>query len=524
MIPYADEALFLQDNVEKQLKITYDGGEITNSELASEDFSLTEKLTANGTLSFGECNASYIEFSVGYGVEPLEGKKLTVTTTPMDGEEFKIGEYIVVSDKPTADRRWRKITAYDALYEVINKDVTEWYDTILPDSETSVTIKDLRDSFFTEVGITQETVTLPNDSVTVTRAADFTQLSGKVVLNAICEANGCCGRIDRDGNFVYQFINSPSEPFYPSLSLFPSLNLFPKYDGSPAEVGENGTYISAKYEDYLITEINAVQIRNDKNDVGVTVGTGLVYIIEGNFLMFGQTALTLTAMANNILGKIGGVYYRPAEIQARGNPCLELGDPIVLHTRFQTIETVILQRKLNGIQSLVDTYTSKGAKDTKKNLNSVQSKLTQADGKINEVKADLITAQKVVAEEIEADRARIGYIEANYVQTSTLVANYATIQSLNAVDAKIDNLSAIAITTQNLSAQTIYGSQISGLTINANQITSGTISADRLDASVIRTEFLNACASSPLQGQLDVGTVRLAHLYVYNGSGYTQIY
>jgi len=465
MIPYADETLFLQDNVEKQLKITYDGGEITNSELASEDFTLTEKLTANGTLSFGECNASYIEFSVGYGVEPLEGKKLTVTTTPMDGEEFKIGEYIVVSDKPTADRRWRKITAYDALYEVINKDVTEWYDTILPDSETSVTIKDLRDSFFTEVGITQETVTLPNDSVTVTRAADFTQLSGKVVLNAICEANGCCGRIDRDGNFVYQFINSPSEPFYPSLSLFPSLNLFPKYDGSPAEVGESGTYISAKYEDYFITEIHAVQIRNDKNDVGVTVGTGLVYIIEGNFLMFGQTALTLTAMANNILEKIGGVYYRPAEIQARGNPCLELGDPIVLHTRFQTIETVILQRKLNGIQSLVDTYASKGAKDTKKNLNSVQSRLTQTDGKINKVEADVIIAKEAV----------IDYIETNYLDAEEIAADYATIQSLNVVDGKIDNLTAIAITTQNLSAQSI----------NANQINAGTISVTYLDVAGI---------------------------------------
>lgn len=475
MIPYADEALFLQDNVEKQLKITYDGGEITNSELASEDFSLTEKLTANGTLSFGECNASYVEFSVGYGVDPLEGKKLTVTTTPMDGEEFKIGEYIVVSDKPTADRRWRKITAYDALYEVINKDVTEWYDTILPDSETSVTIKDLRDSFFTEVGITQKPVTLPNDSVTVTRAADFTQLSGKVVLNAICEANGCCGRIDRDGNFVYQFINSPSEPFYPSLSLFPSLNLFPKYDGSPAEVGENGTYISAKYEDYLITEINAVQIRNDKNDVGVTVGTGLVYIIEGNFLMFGQTTLTLTAMANNILGKIGGVYYRPAEIQARGNPCLELGDPIVLHTRFQTIETVILQRKLNGIQSLVDTYASKGAKDTKKNLNSVQSRLAQTDGKINKVEADVIIAKEAV----------IDYIETNYLDATEISASYATIQSLNTVDGKIDNLTAIAITTSNLSAQSINGTQIVAGTITADRLSAASLAAASLTVNVM---------------------------------------
>jgi hypothetical protein len=470
MIDYSNKDLFLMDSVDKQLNISYDGGEITNSELASEDFTLTEKLTSNGNISLGECNASFIEFSVGYGTEPLEGKKLTVTITPKDGIAFKIGEYTVVSDKPTADRRWRKITAYDALYGILNEDVTDWYDTILPEpaegeEPTSITIKQFRDSFFAMVGITQESTDLPNDSVTITRVADFTQLSGKSVLNAICEINGCCGRINREGVFVYQFIRCPSEPFFPSQILFPSNNLFPKFDGSPAEVGENGHYISANYEDYVTTQIGAIQIRNDKNDVGVTVGSGLAYVIEGNFLTYGQTAEVLTNMANGVISKIGGVYYRPADIKAQGNPCLETGDPIVVHTRYATIETIIFQRKLKGIQSLVDTYVSKGAKDTKKNLNSVQSRLAQTDGKINKVEADVIIAKEAV----------IDYIETNYLDAEEIAADYATIQSLNVVDGKIDNLSAIAITTQNLSAQSI----------NANQITAGTISVTYLDVAGI---------------------------------------
>ena len=466
MIEYADESLFLQDGIGKQLSITYgDGGEITNSELESESFALVEKLTSSGGLVIGECNSSYVEFNVGFGADPLEGEELTVTITPSGGDPFQIGIYTVVSDKPTADRRWRKITAYDALYAVINMDVTSWYDTILPNAETSVTIKQFRDSFFTMVGITQESTTLPNDSVTITRVADFTQLSGKSVLNAICEINGCCGRIDRSGTFVYQFIHCPSEPFYPSQILFPALDLFPKYDGSPTEIGINGKYLSAKYEDYVITEISALQIRNDKNDVGVTVGSGLVYIVEGNFLAYGQTEQTLTAMANNILDKVGGIYFKPSEIQAQGNPCLELGDAIVLHTRYATIETIIFQRKLKGIQALVDTYTSKGAKDTKKDLNSVQSQLAQTEGKINKVEADVIIAKEAV----------IDYIDTNYLDAEEIAADYATIQSLNVVDGKIDNLTAIAITTQNLSAQNI----------NANQINAGTISVTYLDVAGI---------------------------------------
>lgn len=473
MIEYDDEVLFHQDGIGKQLSITYDEeGEITNGDLASEDFCLTEKLTANGTFVLGECNSAYIEFSVGYGTEPLEGKELTVTTTPTGGDAFQIGIYTVVSDKPTADRRWRKITAYDALYAVLNKDVTAWYDTVLPAPEegeepTTITIKDFRDSFFEEFGITQDEVDLPNDAVEISRQADFTQLTGKVVLNAICEINGCFGRIGRDGVFYYTFLHSPSEPLYPAVDLYPMDTLFPKYADSvlPTEVGENGKYISAKYEDYFIEQFTGVQIRNDKNDVGTTVGSGQTYTIEGNFLAYGLAAATLASVASNILNAIEQVYFCPAEIQAQGDPCLEIGDAIVLHTRYATVETYLFQRKLKGIQSLIDTYTTKGTKDQKKNLNSTASKLTQTEGKINKVEADLIVATKAIIDDLEA----------NYATIATLEANYATITSLQTVDGKIDNLTSIAITTQNLSAQNI----------NGNQINAGSISVNYLDVNGI---------------------------------------
>ena len=142
------------------------------------------------------------------------------------------------------------------------------HDTILPTPEegedpTVITIKDFRDSFFEEVGITQEETDLPNDDVEITRTAEFTQLSGKTVLNAICEINGCFGHVDRTGTFVYVFPKSPSEALYPAQTLFPADNLYPKYaGGTPIEIGQNGRYVSAKYEDYFVTPLTAVQIRN----------------------------------------------------------------------------------------------------------------------------------------------------------------------------------------------------------------------------------------------------------------------
>lgn len=499
MIEYADEALFLQDGVGKQLEIAYSGGVITNNELASEDFVLTEKLTSNGSFVLGECNAGVIEFSVGYGTEPLEGEELTVTITPSGGEPFQIGIYTVVSDKPTADRRWRKITAYDAMYRIINADVTAWYETIFPDAETAHTIKEIRDSFFAYMGITQKATTLPNDSVSIKKQMDFKQLTGKTVVNAICEINGCFGRIDRAGTFVYTFLKAPSNPFYPSYTLFPADDLYPKRSGGSTEIGwqrrykyplprllypqnglfpgevlypiayetikVDGTYISAKYEDYFVLQNTGVQIRTDQNDIGITVGSGQTYVIQANFLAYGLDAPTLTGIANNILSQINEVYFCPSDIVGQGNPCLEIGDGVVLKTKFATIETIILQRKLKGIQSLIDTYTSKGAKETKKNLNSTQSQIINANGRINEVKADVITAQRAV----------IDFIETNYLDAEEIAADYATITSLNTVDGKIDNLTAIAITTQNLSAQSI----------NASQINAGTISVTYLDVAGI---------------------------------------
>ena len=549
MIQYANKELFMMDSVDKQLNISYEGGEITNSELAKEDFALTEKLTSKGTLILGDCNASYIEFSVGYGTDALEGKKLTVTITPKDAEAFKIGEYKVVSDKPTADRRWRKITAYDAMYDILNEDVTEWFDTILPAPEegedpTSVTLKQFRDSFFEHVGVTQATVDLPSDGLVLTRMAEFKTLTGKAVVNAICEINGCFGHVDRDSVFQYVFLKSPSEPLYPSLNLYPSHDIFPKAAGEPIEIGigyrykyplpqliypshdlfpsedlfprayqteqVDGLYMSVNYESYFTKIVTGIQIKNDKNDPGITVGNGNIYVIEGNFLAYGQTDEVLTQIANRILEKLAGIYYCPSDIKAQGNPTLQIGDPIVLHTRYATIETIIFQRKLKGIQFLVDTYTSKGQKELRSDLNGTSKQISDANAKITEVKADLVTAKKVIAEQIEADEARIGYIESNYVQTSTLVANYATITSLETVDGKIDNLTSIAITTTNLSAQSISGNQITAGTVATARLDVGSIAAQTVTASTI-----SAALVSPDQGSMTIGTVRAKNLYWY---------
>ena len=513
-----DYELFTIESSDKQLHIELDGGiEYTNNELYQEGFELNESLCSDSQLRFGSCEASSIKFVVAYSDVSTEGKSAHVDITVDDHNPFEIGTYKVFSDKPSADRNKREIIAYDVMYDIIHADVTDWYNSLFPNDDSTITLKNFRDSFFTHVGVQQETVTLPNDDFVITKTLNKKQVSGGDIAYVICCANGGFGHINRQNVFQYIFLEAPSSPLFPSLDLFPSYSLFPKSGGNPIEIGIEkelineksviypnnalypsdetyptnyiyqkirGVYRKAEYEEYYTKQITGLKIRNEKNEeiisVGVTSGDKCnVYYIDDNFLFYGKTAQELSQVAQNILDKIKNIYYCPSDIDATGNPALPVGTPVYVNTRHATIETIILRRRMVGIQSLRDDYSASGEEYINQNLNSAEKQLGQVSGEVSQVKSDLIQAEKVIAQEIEADRARISTIESDYIKTA----------QLQAVDAKIDNLSAIAITTQNLSAQSI----------NGNQITAGTITADRLSASSLASSSLTVNVMTLIQ-------------------------
>ena len=264
---YAD--LYLKDSVDKQLSISFDGGEITNTELHQGRFELNESLCSEKQLRFGSCESSSIKFRISNIFTQLAGKWLTITEA-LDGNTdslFSFGKYKVNSDKPTADRRYRDIVAYDAMYDILNADVADWYNTILPNADSTVTMKEFRDSFITYFGLEQEEVTLVNDSMIVAKTVEPSQMSGKTVITAICEINGCFGHIGRNGKFQYIHLKEMSDGLYPSNTLYPLDDLYPA-DPMNAERISKSHYISAEYEDYVTERITKLQIRQEENDIG----------------------------------------------------------------------------------------------------------------------------------------------------------------------------------------------------------------------------------------------------------------
>ena len=374
--------LFYEDSIEKQVKITSDDGliNITNEELDGENMELTESLCTEEQLTFGSCSAAMLKFTVSNVMVPMKGAWLNVDIGLSGMEDYRLGRYKVDSDKPTADRLYRDVIAYDALYDAINVNVADWYNALLPDSDSTVNLRQLRDSFFTYFGIEQENVALPNDNMLVERTILPSQFSGATVINCICEVNGCMGHINREGKFEYVY-------------------LMPIEDNTQ-EISKS-LYTTATYEDYEVRTIDKLQIRQEENDIGVIVGTGTnAYIIEDNFLLYGKSTEELKPIAENIFTKIQGLVYRPYKVECIGNPCIMPGDAVSISSTTAVIKSYVLSRTINGVQSFKDSYEAAGSEMRSEQVNSVNRQIEQLKGQSN-----------VLKREIELNKATISDVE-----------------------------------------------------------------------------------------------------------------
>lgn len=386
MVNYQYAELFKKDSIDKQLTIETDDKttKITNVELHQEQFELTESICSESELTIGSCEAAALKFTVSNIFLPMKGKMITVKTVIDNNtaNPLQIGRYKVYSDTPTADRTKRDIVAYDSLYDVINADVAEWYNTLLPNKDSTTTMKAFRNSFFGHFGIEQADIQLVNDDMKVEKTVEPEELSGATVLNCICEINGCFGHIGRDGRFHYIYLEQEIQGLYPRNDLYPADDLYPREPKS-TRIGKK-LYISAQYEDFLVKTIDKLQIRKEEDDIGVIVGSGTnAYVIQDNFLVYGKGSEELTGIANNIYEKIRGIIYRPFSADCKGNPCIEVGDAVRLPTRYEIIESYVLKRTLKGIQALRDEYEATGEEYRSTQVNSVHKSIIQLKGKTN---------------------------------------------------------------------------------------------------------------------------------------------
>lgn len=368
---------------DKQMVISVVGTnqKIDNSMLEIGTFALEESLCSESELKFGACEANCVKFTARNTAGNIIGKTISIEET-IDGDSknpMPYGVFKVASDVPTADRTKRQITAYDAMYDIINTDVKSWYAGL----SFPMTLKQFRNSFFAHLGIAQVETSLVNDSMTVNKTIVATQtddssavteessISGKTVVTAICEINGCFGNINREGKFEYVFLKAITSALYPAEDLFPRDDLFPSDANTESMTGH---YITFDYEDFQSQAITQLEIKSSDDTAGAIVGTaGNNYSITGNFLVSDKTGAELERIANNLLPIMKQAAYTPIKsCTCVGNPCLTLGEPIRFNTTREIVETYLLQRTLTGVQSKRDSISAQGTQTHSAKVNSIR--------------------------------------------------------------------------------------------------------------------------------------------------------
>lgn len=433
MIDYKYYDLFDKSSVDKQLKIVcQDGTILTNKNFSStsSDFSLSESLCSDSKLSFGKCESACLKIKIANTINSLKGQTLQVTETLNNKNDvpFKIGTYIVDEDTLTSDKKYRNITAYDRLYSVSSMNVSDWYSKLFPSKQVpliryenvtkewtytgidgkevteyyeelepityyqteyeSITLKAFRDSFFKYIGLTQQSTTLVNDNMKISKSVDDIDLTAKDVLEAICEINGVFGKMSREDVFIYVELKSFSRGLFPSKTLYPNSSLFPRKPGNvDTRRLPMGEYKTLQVGDTNFEQITKLQIRQSEDDIGYIAGddTGVSYIIQGNFLTYSSGTDELKTIANNVLSKISKVIFNPINITLQGNPCVETGDTIrIVDTNNKVYMSYVLQRTLTGIQMLMDSIISEGDQSLAE-VNGIHHDIIKLQGKTNEL-------------------------------------------------------------------------------------------------------------------------------------------
>lgn len=217
-------------------------------------------------------------------------------------------------------------------------------------------------------GITAEKIAnSPIDEYVLTLAdvEAFPDVTLRELQSADYEIGCMYGKLDREGDVFYGAVLNNSR-LLPADNLYPANSLYP---GGWSEGGFKSQY-SKLWTDsqgkltfrYLIITYKGLDANNQAKDFTlqrtVNANGNTDYYMSNNWLFKNLvwTAQEVGAYADEMVSLMQNVSWIPFEMWAAGLPYLETGDEIEISTSEGTFTSYILQRQLNGIQNLQDTY------------------------------------------------------------------------------------------------------------------------------------------------------------------------
>lgn len=352
---------------------------VPQDEVYYESMTLDEAIFDSDSFEVVGCIASQFTVSIRDSGENLKGERIVVTISLVDVADSTIPlfyGYVDTVDRE-AQKKMQKITAYDALYSIGNTEIASWYNGLT----FPITLGDFRNSLFTYIGLTQETVTLPNDSITINKEYNSNTMKAISVIKSLCQINGCFGMMNRTGTFEYRYLDT---------------------DGTSEAVS---FYRDIDYKDYVVNPIDRLTIRQSTDDAGVTIGTGAnQYIIQGNMFTYNLEPTVVYNIATNIYSYLADIEYIPFSAKNNGYPWIEVGDNCVLdysvydfdnstpqQSVYKDVTVVAMKRSMRGIQSLQDEYSAEGQELQREFVSDISVELDVLQQTVDELVKNLHT-------------------------------------------------------------------------------------------------------------------------------------
>lgn len=409
-----------QSGTQKNLTLVFDINGTTktldNSDIVSESMSLRQTVSDDASNVFENVYSSEFNIRVFDDGTRYKGATLTVTISvtlenvdgylvDSDGNRIidsngnylivntdedvtytrQLGVFEVISDKLTSDGITRDLICYDSLSAILAKDYSDWHNGLT----YPMTIKNYRIAFFGQVGLTQETVTLPNDSVTINKN-ELSTVSGATILSAVLGLNGCWGYISIDNVFHYALPRTTADYTITDNSFVQGSYAFEEF--------QTAEYSGIIFSNSITTTVtDGDESHEESSEQNVTVGdaTGSVLNFQDNILLKDKTDAQLTAIGNTLLTTLDGFSYTPSTVTFPAYMGLELGDVFQITTSKGTYSFPVLDRKMSGITALKDTFSAEGVEYSAENANSLQAFMAQYQANFTDVSNLLNKTSKI---------------------------------------------------------------------------------------------------------------------------------
>ena len=462
-----------------------------------------DELISENIPQFGQMFASKFECTV-YLEEDLSGKFIHVYQVK-DGVSSDVFAGKIDSCKLDKVGTDRKLIAYDLAYERGQQNIADWWERFWYGRQTA-TLKQVRESLLSSVGLVYEQVELPNDNMTVTKTVSLTSCTMTAMLRMICELNYCFPHLDRTGYMTFIMLNTEPDPE-------DIKDLTNQYEG-----------LNSTFEDFTTSTITGVQFYDSDSELKYTYGaTDNAYPIKQNIFLYDRPTSVLDTIGRQMMDYFSEFSYTPATVKMIiGEMDLQLGDYVhtekgdfyVMENSYsgsqffeQTIRAkgqellyggtpnfdyneIILSEKIARVRQTVEAFEVEYAdfkEDTQANFEVTADSISSEVSRAQRAESSLSSQIQQTAESIHLNVTN-GSTSSTiklYLDQTELSSN--TIQMNGLV--KFTDLSTSGSTTingSNITTGTINASVVNVTNINASNITSGTLSADRIQGGKLR--------------------------------------